>query len=44
MNIRQDWQVESYRPRGTANNQALYDSLIGSKDYRAVHLITPDLS
>jgi len=38
------WHYSSPRPKGTANNQALYDGLIGSKDYRAVHLITPDLS
>lgn len=37
------WHYSSIRPRGTADNAALYQQLIKGMNYRAAHLITPDL-
>jgi glycosyltransferase involved in cell wall biosynthesis len=37
------WHYSSPRPKGTADNGALYTKLIKDKNYRAVHTITPDL-
>ena len=37
------WHYSSPRPKGTADNSALYATLIKEKNYRAVHAITPDL-
>lgn len=37
------WHYSAPRPKGTSDNAVLYQKLIQEKQYRAVHLLTPDL-